>query len=256
MKDHEVTPLLSAAKGGGRLDPTSSMTSDENANLTRRRSLVPAGLHSDHINGASTQTHHYFGGKFDPPPLERNASRLQAMFIDKKFRFRPYLMMRSITRIISKVFQARPKIKIQENELEYYQDMHNDLPWSCTFGTSPNDGIWLNYTDVPGLIMSIIVWLLIGYSWFTVNLLVRTTESISPSVGMIYATFSTLALASHIKTTLTDPGSIPQSALPTEQDRKLNMTVRICSVCKTYKPPIKTHHCSICNRCISGMDSS
>mmetsp|Transcript_34404 Transcript_34404/g.79420 ORF Transcript_34404/g.79420 Transcript_34404/m.79420 type:complete len:265 (+) Transcript_34404:499-1293(+) len=72
---------------------------------------------------------------------------------------------------------------------------------------------------------------------------------------MMYSVLCFLALASHAKTTLTDPGSIPASAVPTETQR-INSTKKklsMCSQCQTYKPPF-SHHCRICNRCISRMD--
>lgn len=44
----------------------------------------------------------------------------------------------------------------------YYVDNYNDLPWRCSCGTNGDDGIWLNHTDTPGLVMSSLVWLMIG----------------------------------------------------------------------------------------------
>ncbi len=80
-------------------------------------------------------------------------------------------------------------------------------------------------------------------------------------VALIYCTLCFLALASHAKTTFTDPGSIPQEQtqiIPNEEEeqkrqQQQNQSYPMCSVCETYKPKY-THHCRICNRCISGMD--
>lgn len=99
--------------------------------------------------------------------------------------------------------------------------------------------------------MAVLVWILMGYSALTVTFLART-GGVPVVLSMLYALLVTLALASHAKTTLSDPGTIPGSAVPTEEQRrqeKLNM----CSQCQTFKPPL-THHCRICNRCISRMD--
>ena len=82
--------------------------------------------------------------------------------------------------------------------------------------------------------------------------LLAHTGGLPVELAELYCVLCALALASHAKTTLTDPGSIPASAVPTESHRhqaKLNM----CSQCQTYKPPY-SHHCRICNRCISRMD--
>ena len=65
---------------------------------------------------------------------------------------------------------------------------------------------------------------------------------------------SFLAMASHARAMLSDPGSIPleyqpNSLLASERGEKLAM----CSRCNGFKPP-RTHHCSQCDRCIMKMD--
>lgn len=135
----------------------------------------------------------------------------------------------------------------------YYEDTFNDQPWECTFGTSDNDGIWINHNDQVGTIMSSMVWVLMGYSMVTITLLAQT-EGVSNRVAMIYCTICSLALACHAKTMFTDPGSVPTEAVPLAALFKQGiMTHAMCSHCQTYKPP-NSHHCRICNRCISGMD--
>jgi hypothetical protein len=145
---------------------------------------------------------------------------------------------------------ARPDT---DTKIEYYEDTYNDEPWECTFGTSDQDGIWVNYTDKVGQIMSSMVWVLITYSVLTISLLAHN-QNLPNSVAMVYATICTLALASHVKTMFTDPGSIPREAVPrAELFTKGITTHAMCSHCQTYKPP-QSHHCRICNRCISRMD--
>lgn len=139
----------------------------------------------------------------------------------------------------------------EENSALYYQDDFNDSPWSCRLGTTEEHGIWMNTSDQAGTIMAMLVWLLMVYSGLTVTFLART-GGVPVPLSMLYSGLVALALAAHAKTTLTDPGSIPASAVPTEEQRrfeKLNM----CSQCQTFKPPL-SHHCRICNRCISRMD--
>jgi len=133
----------------------------------------------------------------------------------------------------------------------YYRDDFNDSPWACSFGTSEEHGTWMNSSDKAGLIMSFLVWVLLVYSALTVTFLAQT-GGVPPSLAMLYCICCTLALASHAKTTLTDPGSIPASAVPTEIQRKFEK-LSMCSQCQTFKPPL-SHHCRICNRCISRMD--
>uniref|UniRef100_A0A7R9ZRC3 Palmitoyltransferase n=1 Tax=Craspedostauros australis TaxID=1486917 RepID=A0A7R9ZRC3_9STRA len=133
----------------------------------------------------------------------------------------------------------------------FYRDDFNDQSWSCSVGTTDEHGIWLNRNDPPGTIMAVMVWILLGYSALTITILAQA-ESIPVSLSMLYAVLCSLALASHVKTSLTDPGSVPPSAVPTEAQRRSDR-LAMCSQCQTFKPPY-SHHCRICNRCISRMD--
>lgn len=135
----------------------------------------------------------------------------------------------------------------------YYEDSYNDDPWECTFGTNQQDGIWMNNSDQVGTIMSSMVWVLMIYSVITISLLAQH-KNLANHIAMIYGTICALALASHAKTQFTDPGSIPQEAVPLASLFKQGITTHaMCSHCQTYKPP-DSHHCRICNRCISRMD--
>jgi hypothetical protein len=125
----------------------------------------------------------------------------------------------------------------------YYEDHFNDLPWSCTVGTSQDDGIWYNRTDYPGVVMSAMVWLLIIYSGLTVTLLARQND-LPSLIATVYCTICALALASHAKTSLTDPGAVPNSAVPIGSQEKLVLSQKhpLCIKCNAFKPP-KSHHC-------------
>ena len=133
----------------------------------------------------------------------------------------------------------------------YYRDDFNDMAWSCTIGTTDEHGIWLNRGDPAGTIMCFMVWILLGYSALTITLLAGT-GGIPASLSLLYDILCALALAAHVKTTLTDPGSVPPCAVPTEAQRRAEK-LSMCSQCQTFKPPF-SHHCRICNRCISKMD--
>ena len=130
-----------------------------------------------------------------------------------------------------------------------YEDTHNDEPVVCSFGTMQDDGIWFNNGDPAGNIMAGIVWLLILYSVLTVLMLAQHGH-VSVFIAAVYCTVCALALASHAKTTFTDPGSVPSGAIPFDTGRQYHA---VCAACQTYKPPC-AHHCRICNRCISRMD--
>lgn len=143
--------------------------------------------------------------------------------------------------------------KAGELDVNYYEDTYNDEPWGCTFGTGENNGTWTNYGDKVGTIMSSMVWMLYMFAMLTMTLLAKNNK-LRPPVAMIFVTLASLALAAHGKTMLTDPGSIPQEAVPLPILFKRGVTTHaMCSHCQTYKPP-HAHHCRICNRCISGMD--
>ena len=138
-------------------------------------------------------------------------------------------------------------------QAEYYEDTFNDEPWDCTCGTGERDGIWTNYGDRVGSVMSSMVFVLMTYSIVTISFLAQHND-IPSHIAMIYTTICSLAMASHAKTMLTDPGSIPQEAVPLATLFKKGVTTHaMCSHCQTYKPP-NSHHCRICNRCISRMD--
>lgn len=120
----------------------------------------------------------------------------------------------------------------------------------CTMGTREMDGTWLNYTDQAGTAMALLVWVLIGYCAATMIVLARHGH-MAVHVCAAQVTLSALIWACHAKTMLTDPGTIPSTAVPLVTKGVKFHTM--CSVCQSYKPSY-THHCRICNRCISRMD--
>lgn len=151
---------------------------------------------------------------------------------------------------VCRVVCAKPQI---DTTALYYEDSFNDEPWECTFGTADEDGIWVNHSDKVGTMMSAIVWVLMGYSMVTISWLAQN-NNLSNHIAMTYGTICSLALASHAKTMFTDPGAIPMEAVPLASLFKQGITTHaMCSHCQTYKPP-NSHHCRICNRCISRMD--
>lgn len=139
---------------------------------------------------------------------------------------------------------------------QFYRDNFNDQPYSCNFGTEEENGIWMNTSDQAGTIMAFIVWILLAYSAWTFTALARS-GGIPCYLAVIYVILCCMALASHAKTTFTDPGSVPQAAVPNERMRREMGTpdqpLSMCSQCQTFKPPF-SHHCRICNRCVSRMD--
>lgn len=135
---------------------------------------------------------------------------------------------------------------------EYYYDGTNEYSFDCSFGTEETDGIWMQRNDPPGTILSIFVWVFILYSAMTITLLAESNH-ISHILSYFYNTICALALASHAKTMFTDPGAVPQCAVPIDAAARQMETHAMCRICKSFKPP-GSHHCRICNRCVSRMD--
>jgi hypothetical protein len=138
---------------------------------------------------------------------------------------------------------------------EYYFDDANDHSWDCSYGTGEDHGVWLNRDDPPGTVMALAVWVLVGYSGATVALLVEA-DRVSPPLACFHCTVCALALACHARTMLSDPGAVPRCAVPVLDAGAGGggrCEHRVCGACGGYKPP-GSHHCRICNRCVSRMD--
>ncbi|VDN50215.1 unnamed protein product [Dracunculus medinensis] len=75
--------------------------------------------------------------------------------------------------------------------------------------------------------------------------------------AFVFHMFIFLALFSHLKTMLTDPGAIPKGNATDEYIHRLqsaqNSIIYKCAKCSSIKPE-RAHHCSICGRCVRRMD--
>jgi len=273
----ESTPLLSSPKGGGRLKPQAQAQhhrsvqdgAGTDGSITRRRfnqqQHQQQQQQSQHFaspfhSQSDTQTNH----TDDNSKKGRLGNlHLKCTTCTKTIRdciFPPSRSSRSGFRSTAtgggRAVGHPPVDRIVYTEdtdaKVFYEDKYNDLPWSCTFGTREVNGIWVNRTDANGITMSAMVWLLIVYSGFTVTLLAQN-NSLRPMIATIYCTLCALALACHVKTAFTDPGSVPYQAVPTEEQGMTQSQFPLCSICLTFKPE-RCHHCRICDRCICGMD--
>ena len=113
--------------------------------------------------------------------------------------------------------------------------------------------MWLN-TEPCGLFAAGCVWALIIFSSIVVTLHV-----LSPSFGLaslagashalLFNGVAVLALLSHARTMLSNPGAVPPNARPVEPSGWGSM----CFKCNAIKPA-RAHHCSSCNACIVKMD--
>ncbi|GAB9466587.1 hypothetical protein Gpo141_00003958 [Globisporangium polare] len=131
-------------------------------------------------------------------------------------------------------------------------------------GTGFNVRLWCN-TDPCGLICAALSWFLVLYAeCVVVGVVIYPWMGLSLMGLLNIAAFTTicfLALVSHGKAMLTDPGAVPQSALPlalidsSKEDisRIEEQKYRTCRRCRQFKPG-RAHHCSICDRCVIKMD--
>ena len=75
--------------------------------------------------------------------------------------------------------------------------------------------------------------------------------------GTLFNTLAFLALASHFRAMLTDPGAVPKGNATKEFIESLQLkpgqVVYKCPKCCSIKPD-RAHHCSVCKRCIRKMD--
>ena len=145
--------------------------------------------------------------------------------------------------------------------------MYDHRQSSC--GTSWNSAIWFN-NDPCGIICASITWILVLFAEYAI-----IGSVILPWLGhsflavfhsLCFSMIAGLALASHGKAMLTDPGSVPKDAVPListmekgGSDAFVDIGVandrnfKSCRRCHSFKP-VRAHHCSYCQRCILKMD--
>lgn len=134
-------------------------------------------------------------------------------------------------------------------------------------------------SDCCGIVCVVVTWLLVAYAEFVVTMVilgpqVRTStgrivghveddqETTSWSLyGVVnlalFQAFAILALSSHTRTMLTDPGAVPRGNATRENITRMGykegQVIYKCSKCCSIKPD-RAHHCSVCQRCIRKMD--
>lgn len=114
--------------------------------------------------------------------------------------------------------------------------------------------------DSCGIVCASVTWLLVLYAGFVINVVI-----LMPSKSFWYAavngtafnSLAVLALGSHLRAMLTDPGAVPKGNATKEYMESLQLkpgeVIYKCPKCCSIKPE-RAHHCSICKRCIRKMD--
>jgi len=127
--------------------------------------------------------------------------------------------------------------------------MSNNGPATCC-GTQDDSTIWCNSTDFTGLSFSLFV--LTGIAFCTIVVIViNISNDMALYDAVIIFTLIFMALWSHLRTMLGDPGSVPSNAHPLLENVEVSQIV--CGRCECYKRPM-SHHDRVSKRCISRMD--
>ncbi|CAB1323528.1 unnamed protein product [Coregonus sp. 'balchen'] len=114
--------------------------------------------------------------------------------------------------------------------------------------------------DGCGMVCAFITWFLVLYADFVVTfVMLLPSKSFWYAVvnGVVFNCLAVLALTSHLRTMLTDPGAVPKGNATKKYMESLNLkpgeVIYKCPKCCSIKPE-RAHHCSICKRCIRKMD--
>ncbi|XP_043299128.1 palmitoyltransferase ZDHHC3 isoform X4 [Cervus elaphus] len=114
--------------------------------------------------------------------------------------------------------------------------------------------------DGCGIACAIVTWFLVLYAEFVVLfvMLIPSRDYVYSAInGLVFNLLAFLALASHCRAMLTDPGAVPKGNATKEFIESLQLkpgqVVYKCPKCCSIKPD-RAHHCSVCKRCIRKMD--
>lgn len=125
--------------------------------------------------------------------------------------------------------------------------------------SSDSTQLWF-IQDGCGMVCAFITWFLVLYADFVVTfVMLLPAKSVVYAVGngVLFNALAVLALASHLRTMLTDPGAVPKGNATKEYMESLQLkpgeVIYKCPKCCSIKPE-RAHHCSICKRCIRKMD--
>ncbi|XP_036723828.1 palmitoyltransferase ZDHHC3 isoform X2 [Balaenoptera musculus] len=124
---------------------------------------------------------------------------------------------------------------------------------------SPVGTMWF-IRDGCGIACAVVTWFLVLYAEFVVLfvMLIPSRDYVYSIInGIMFNLLAFLALASHCRAMLTDPGAVPKGNATKEFIESLQLkpgqVVYKCPKCCSIKPD-RAHHCSVCKRCIRKMD--
>ncbi|XP_060589459.1 palmitoyltransferase ZDHHC3-like isoform X1 [Ruditapes philippinarum] len=114
--------------------------------------------------------------------------------------------------------------------------------------------------DICGVICVILTWMLVLYAEYVVMfimLIPNVNTGYKWGNAILFNFLAFMAVASHSRAMLADPGAVPKGNATKENIMKLGLkegeVVFKCPKCISIKPD-RAHHCSVCQRCIRKMD--
>lgn len=113
----------------------------------------------------------------------------------------------------------------------------------------PEQRCWFVW-DPLGIVCAIVTWtLMLSAAWILIWNLFIPSKNVFYAIanGVVFHLLASLALVSHLRTMLTDPGSVPLRNPPGPD------TVSYCPLCLSAVPE-RAYHCIMCGRCIRKND--
>ncbi|KAM7283762.1 palmitoyltransferase ZDHHC3 [Ixodes scapularis] len=114
--------------------------------------------------------------------------------------------------------------------------------------------------DICGIICAWMTWMLVAYAQYVVVgvILLPVAHTYYGAINLvIFEVLAFLAVFSHVRTMVTDPGAVMRGTATKEAVEQLGLRegrlVYKCPKCSCLKPE-RAHHCSVCQRCIRKMD--
>ncbi|XP_075392535.1 palmitoyltransferase ZDHHC7 [Tenrec ecaudatus] len=148
---------------------------------------------------------------------------------------------------------------VEHHPLLSENDNYDSSSSSSSSEADAADRVWF-IRDGCGMVCAVMTWLLVVYADFVVTFVMLLPSQdfwYSMINGVIFNCLAVLALSSHLRTMLTDPGAVPKGNATKEYMESLQLkpgeVIYKCPKCCCIKPE-RAHHCSICKRCIRKMD--
>lgn len=118
------------------------------------------------------------------------------------------------------------------------------------------DGIWFLRNDPPALLVMPIVYSALIYGEVAVAWVSLVAASVPAANFFVYTALTLMAVWSHLKVMLTNPGCVPAGATPLVSSQAAAVEAdpnALCRRCQGFKP-VRAHHCRICQHCVVRMD--